>query len=289
MKSPTYLRNTSYQPEGTFLLIGEDQTIRISNPNFYSNIVSSVKNYELDIENYSTQIEWIAEVESIKQKIKEGKITKEVAFRKLHSHSRTLPVDILNKIKKRTGLHYMVTLSDQSTWFGNSPEKVIERKTWANKDIITLEILGGSVSKEKNFTVKEHREHRVIIDDLIERLGSIGVEEVMYAHDEIKLDYIKHLKTRIMCTIDKSITNEQLISCIHPSLAIKGSNKTDREFYGGLVGWEGINGDLHLWLNIRSGKYKDDLYTFWVGCGITEDSDAEKEWEETNLKIKWMY
>jgi len=88
--------------------------------------------------------------------------------------------------------------------------------------------------------------------------------------------------------LEDEISNEKLIDLVHPNLAVRGSNKADREFYGGVIGWESSKGDLHLWLNIRSGKWKEGKYTFWAGAGITSDSDPYLEWKETDLKLKWM-
>jgi isochorismate synthase len=37
-------------------------------------------------------------------------------------------------------------------------------------------------------------------------------------------------------------------------------------------------------VNLRTVRFKDDKALFYAGAGITEGSDAQKEWIETELK-----
>jgi menaquinone-specific isochorismate synthase len=64
--------------------------------------------------------------------------------------------------------------------------------------------------------------------------------------------------------------------------------KEDRGWYGGPIGWIDNNLDGQFYLNIRSGLgLNKDLYLF-SGSGITEKSNTENEWNETEHKFKSM-
>ena len=64
--------------------------------------------------------------------------------------------------------------------------------------------------------------------------------------------------------------------------------KEDRGWYGGPIGWIDNNLDGRFYLNIRSGLgINENLYLF-SGSGITEKSNADNEWDETEEKFKLM-
>jgi isochorismate synthase len=42
----------------------------------------------------------------------------------------------------------------------------------------------------------------------------------------------------------------------------------------------------HLFVNLRCGKIAEGKIRLFAGAGITEDSDSEKEWEETEMKCQ---
>lgn len=51
------------------------------------------------------------------------------------------------------------------------------------------------------------------------------------------------------------------------------------------VGWINANGNGEFVVAIRSGLIMEKEVRFFAGCGIVQDSDPNKEWEETNMKF----
>jgi isochorismate synthase len=41
-------------------------------------------------------------------------------------------------------------------------------------------------------------------------------------------------------------------------------------------------------VNLRTVEIKGNRAIFYAGCGITEDSDPEKEWQETQMKCQTL-
>ncbi len=46
--------------------------------------------------------------------------------------------------------------------------------------------------------------------------------------------------------------------------------------------------DVDLYVNLRCGSISEAGLFLYTGAGITQDSDAEKEWEETNFKANTL-
>jgi isochorismate synthase len=60
----------------------------------------------------------------------------------------------------------------------------------------------------------------------------------------------------------------------------------NREFYSGYLGPVNIQNRSQLFVNIRTMKIENGQAFAFAGGGITEDSDPEKEWNETEIKLQ---
>ena len=74
---------------------------------------------------------------------------------------------------------------------------------------------------------------------------------------------------------------------------IKRNELIDRKYYSGFLGV--INQCKsnkvkysNLVVNLRCMNIDSDIITLFAGGGITDKSDSEKEWEETELKINTL-
>ncbi|MBC7426107.1 MAG: chorismate-binding protein, partial [Bacteroidia bacterium] len=69
---------------------------------------------------------------------------------------------------------------------------------------------------------------------------------------------------------------------------IKENEGYNREFYSGYLGPVYNNGDRQLFVNLRCMRiYEEDMVLF-AGGGINKGSDPEKEWTETENKMKTL-
>ena len=98
----------------------------------------------------------------------------------------------------------------------------------------------------------------------------------------------------------------QLLNKLHPTPAVCGLPKEtaknfilehegyDRSFYTGFLGEINLNSggeksaNTHLFVNLRCMELFEDKAVLFVGGGITNDSNNEKEWEETVAKSSTM-
>jgi isochorismate synthase len=99
---------------------------------------------------------------------------------------------------------------------------------------------------------------------------------------------------------------KDVMNTLHPTPAVCGLPKAeakqfllqnegyDREYYSGFLGElnydfaTGEEGKTDLFVNLRCMKIEDNKAHLYIGCGITKDSDPEKEFVETVNKSMTM-
>lgn len=113
-----------------------------------------------------------------------------------------------------------------------------------------------------------------------------------------KAGNIVHLKTDISGTINASVEPLDFVKALHPTSAICGmplqsardfilkNEGYDRKFYSGYLGeWNGKK-NSDLFVNLRCCEILSNSVSVYVGCGITKESNPEKEFIETYNKSK---
>lgn len=112
-----------------------------------------------------------------------------------------------------------------------------------------------------------------------------------------------HLKTEYIVDT-KAMDFPQLpglmLGLLHPTSAVCGTPKQeaidfisateshDRSMYSGYLGPVNLSNATHLFVNLRTVEIKENHAVFYAGCGITEDSDPAKEWQETQMKCQTL-
>ena len=94
-----------------------------------------------------------------------------------------------------------------------------------------------------------------------------------------------------------------MLELLHPTSAVCGMPKdaaTDfimnnenynRAFYSGFLlnlDTKANEKELHIFVNLRTMKIEGNKATLYAGCGITADSNPEKEWNETEIKTQTL-
>jgi isochorismate synthase EntC len=87
---------------------------------------------------------------------------------------------------------------------------------------------------------------------------------------------------------------------LHPTPAVGGRpreaalrhiqecEKVDRGWYAGAVGWLDQQGEGEFSVAIRSALLHGNTATLFAGCGIMADSDPQREYAESRLKLAPM-
>ncbi len=274
--------------------------------------LSSDQNYP-ELENISSKLSIISEqneesivdketyVEIIQrgvQLIKQKEISKIVLSRIIAKELKSINYwSIFEKLGKKYSMAciYLVNIPGKSVWFGASPEKLVD---YSNGQYQTI-ALAGTLPSEKDlkWSSKEIDEHAVVanyISDCMVRRGIPFQKDEVYTKD---LGLISHLAQDFYFRIENEKDLEALTQEFHPGPAISGYPKEkaiefiyeleahNREYYTGYFAYQ-LGNLKSSWINIRCAKYSDKNLYVYVGGGIMQDSNPEKEWTETELKSK---
>ncbi len=254
--------------------------------------------------------EWAAAIEEAKQKIAENEFEKVVLARELilKTDQKVSDTFIVNQLRKQYPdcYSFLIRHNDSSSFIGCTPERLAS----FNAQFVLTEGLAGSTSRGKTASEdvkleqnllhsnKDLKEHEIVLDAIEENLSEYSDRVEHPNHPTVKkLSNVQHLYTPIRATIKNGVSRTEVLKNLHPTPAVGGyprseavefikqHEKFDRGWYAGPVGWINANGNGEFAVAIRSGLIKNDEVRFYAGCGIVQDSDPEKEWEETNLKF----
>jgi para-aminobenzoate synthetase component I len=195
----------------------------------------------------------------------------------------------------------------------SSPERFIKR---TGEDLITQPIKGtarrskdlkedNKLKMELSQSLKEKTENIMIVDvarnDLskIAEKGTVKVDELCGIYS---FNQVHQMISTIRCKTDKDYTIEHIFDATFPMASMTGAPKIramqliheyesfNRGFYSGSIGVIDKQNNFDFNVVIRSIIYdeKNKSATVAVGSAITALSDAEKEWEECQIKAAAM-
>lgn len=204
-------------------------------------------------------------------------------------------------------------------WLGATPELLFKIE---GKQLTTISLAGTqAVDDYENvsWTKKEIEEQQIVTDYIINQLkpytNQLNVSEV----ETVRAGNLFHLKSRITSLIDDSTHLKSIIAALHPTPAVCGFPKDlakdfilknegyDRAYYTGFLGelnlmhsktrnlnkrnvennaYAIVKTSSNFYVNLRCAQFKDDGVLIYVGGGITKESIAENEWQETVNKTK---
>ncbi|MBF00587.1 isochorismate synthase [Flavobacterium coralii] len=184
-------------------------------------------------------------------------------------------------------------------WMGATPEQLLQ----ANKGKIHTVALAGTqvynAEKEAVWQEKEQEEQQIVTDYITQALQESCTNITATSPYTFRAGNIVHIKTDITAQLKNDIALSDVIKKLHPTPAVCGMPKEEaavflkenegynREFYSGFLGElntdfsSGQQDKSDLFVNLRCMKIKDSTAQLFIGCGITKDSDPEKEFLET--------
>ncbi len=154
--------------------------------------------------------------------------------------------------------------------------------------------LAGTLPLNEEWTEKEIEEQKPVslyIADILKKYSnSIHISETYDHHS----GNIKHLRTDYKAIIKKNDL-DQIIADLHPTPAVCGIpkefcqkaiatfEKHPRSLYAGYIRIE-TDEEIQYFVNLRCASFTESGAHLYVGGGINAKSNAEKEWQETELK-----
>ena len=252
-----------------------------------------------------TDNEFIEMVKKGKQHCKRGDVFQIVLSRQFSQNFEGDDFNVYRSLRSINPSPYLFYFNYENfNLMKSSPEAQIKI---ANNKAIINPIAGtykrtGDMDKDKILTdklledKKENAEHVMLVDlarnDLSRNAKNIAVD----IYKEIQ--YFSHV-IHIVSTVkgDFSGNSPKFIADTFPAGTLSGAPKykamelinkyenQNRGFYGGAVGFIGLNGDVNLAIAIRSFVSKNNTLYSQAGAGIVEQSVEKNELNEVNNKL----
>lgn len=254
---------------------------------------------------------YLAAVATARDAVRAGELTKAVIARPIRV-SCSEPIDVhavLRRLKASFGSSYRYSIDG---FVGASPELLVE----VEGAVVRSHPLAGTTPRsgdadtdrelaaELQASEKNQIEHRVVIDDVHDRL----LPWASYLDWEpepsiVKVANVQHLGTRLEGMLSQpGPTVIELVRALCPTPALGGHPRDaaialiesvegfERGRYGGAVGWVDANGDGTWAVAIRCAEFANDRHSarLVAGGGIVAESEPLAELAETQAKFQAM-
>lgn len=254
---------------------------------------------------------WRAEVEGVLAAIHSGFVSKVVLARTMDvlSESPLDPLRVLDYMwQENRGAHvFLFEPTPGHLIVGAAPETVATVRAGAfHATAVAGSIARGETEEEQKALAarllgseKDLVEHRIALDDMVERLGPFGEQIEAADHPHVlTLARIQHLETDIRARLYPGVHIMDILATLHPTPAVCGLPRDDamsllergepfeRGWYSGPVGWFDASGDGIFAPALRCAVAKGREWRLFAGAGIVGASDPALEWEETGIKFE---
>ncbi len=219
------------------------------------------------------------------------------------------PLRVLNGLRQRFPDCYAFSFSNGrgQSFIGASPERLLR----VEQGRLLTEALAGSAPRgptaSQDATLggallrseKDLREHQLVVDSIVRRLGELGVRPAAAARPALRrLANIQHLHTPLRAPVPEGVRLLDLLERLHPTPAVGGSPRAAacaqiralegfaRGLYAGPLGWIDARDNGEFFVGIRSALVDGARARVYAGNGIVAGSDPEREFAETESKFR---
>jgi anthranilate synthase component 1 len=262
-----------------------------------------------------TQEQYIAQVENIKEQLRQGEAIQVVLSTHFEASFEGEPFALYRRLRRINPSPYLFYMDfPDITLMGSSPELLI--RCAANQ--LQLSPIAGTRKRGKTEEEdsrlatellqdpKERAEHLMLVDlgrnDLgrLARSGTVNVERLMEVE---RFSHVMHLTSRVTAQLNPGLDAVDVIAATFPAGTVSGApkvrameiiaetEKRPRGPYAGSIGWIGLDKDavnLDMGITIRSLWIKDGKLHWQAGAGIVYDSVPASEYAECQNKAAIM-
>ena len=249
-------------------------------------------------ESDTSKSEYLSYVEKIREEIASGGVYQVNACRRLSIKTES-PLDLAfeNILAANPAPFASYLRFSEFEIASASPELFLTRN---GSQIKTSPIKGTKRSASEKFGNKDRAENVMIVDLMRNDLGQICIPGSIAVPDLLRDEEhpgLSHLVSDVTGQLRDGISWNEILTALLPAGSISGAPKsaakriitelepTPRATYCGVMGW--VHGDQAvLSVAIRTFWREGESVHFGTGAGITWNSDAQSEWEETQLKAE---
>jgi len=246
-------------------------------------------------------------IELVKNGIKEiekGRLQKVVLSRKIQVSITKSPIKIFKTLldKYPNAFGYFFYHPKVGTWCGATPETLVKVKGNKLQTMSLAATLPYIENENPKWDAKEIEEQQMVSEYIGDKLAHTMERLEVDEAESIKAGKLWHLRSEVRGIMLPNLKVSEVIRALHPTPAVCGIPTSEaqkfiqlnenykRTFYTGFLGELNLRsqGELSLYVNLRCMELEEDKASIFVGGGITEASDPESEWLETQNKSKTM-
>jgi menaquinone-specific isochorismate synthase len=249
--------------------------------------------------------QWHAMVEAALAAIDDGQFEKVVLAREVLVEADT-PFDVRDIVRRLVSQQPGCFVYASDGLVGASPELLVRR---IDDDVESLPVAGTAVADGDDASlralaasVKDHREHRFVVDAIVEALEECCVELDAGSVPEVAVfGHVAHLATRVSGRLRTPAPSAlDIARRLHPSPAVGGTPRAaaveairalegfDRGRYAGPIGWVDARGNGEWAIALRGAQLDGTRARLVAGAGIVTGSEPDAEWAETQAKFEPM-
>ncbi len=252
--------------------------------------------------------------------IKKNELKKVVLSRKeTISITEPNPIVLFKRLLKKyaTAFVYCWYHPKVGLWLGATPETLIKIE---GKNLSVMALAGtqnytGALAI--NWQDKEIQEQKFVTDFIVEQITPLVSGLKITPTETVKAGNLLHLKNNIASRLASGVSVKDIVAALHPTPAVCGYPKMEaqnfilkheaykRTYYSGFLGELNLEitktprsgkrnienrayaipqKSTQLYVNLRCMQIDKGQAIIYVGGGITKDSNATAEWQETVAK-----
>lgn len=253
--------------------------------------------------------EFIEIVEKGKEYIYSGDVFQVVLSREYMVKTSMEPLELYTRLVEINPSPYTFILEFGKTVVGASPETMgsVEGRTFRINPIAGTAPRVGTKEKDEELRrkllsdEKERAEHVMLVDlarNDVRQVSKAGSVKLVRFFDVLKYSHVQHIESEVIGELEDGKDAFDAMMAAFPAGTLTGApkirameiidelEKSPRGIYGGAIGYFSTTGDADLAIAIRMAEIKDGIARVRAGAGIVADSSPEREFTETENKMK---
>lgn len=194
---------------------------------------------------------------------------------------------------------FVVSIPGECGWVGATPE-ILLRSHESGYETVAL---AGTrpAGTEAEWGKKEHDEQQYVERYIADKLHQNGLENIIIDRYTQQAAQVEHLCTHFdIQSQHTTALRDALTVALHPTPAVAGTptelainairatEKHSRRYYAGYIGEALSDGHCAFYVNLRSMEFTPTAVRLYVGGGLTAQSIATEEWNETCAKSQTL-
>ncbi|QNF35876.1 chorismate-binding protein [Adhaeribacter swui] len=199
----------------------------------------------------------------------------------------------------------LISIPETGTWMGASPEilvQVSKERIFKTVALAGTQALTADCNPAKaSWQQKEIEEQSLVKRYILNCFKRIHLRDYTETGPRtVVAGNLMHLRTDFSVDMKKEEfpkLGTQLLELLHPTSAVCGMPKEtatqfilekegyDRAYFSGFLGPVHIDGESNIYVNLRCSQILEQVALTYAGAGITAESEPEKEWLETRMKM----